>query len=94
MKSFSTISILLLIIGLALFGILYVIPGFNELIALVGFLSLLFGAICSFIAISKREGGNTKFFAVPSFFIIFLLITWFEPFRIVWMFTWMKNLLS
>lgn len=94
MKSFSTISILLLIIGLVLFGILYVIPGFNELIALVGFLSLLFGVICSFIAISKREKGNTKFFAVPSFFIIFLLITWFEPFRIVWMFTWMKNLLS
>ncbi|PGL67803.1 hypothetical protein [Bacillus sp. AFS055030] len=91
MKNFSGISIILLIIGLVLFGIIYAIPGFNELIALVGFLFLLFGAICSFIAISKREIGYTKFLAVGSFFIIFLLITWFEPYFILRMLTWIKN---
>lgn len=91
MKNFSAISIKLLIVGLILFGLIYVIPGFNELMALIGFLSLLFGAICSFIAISKKERGSTKFFAVSSFFFIFLLITWFEPFLILRMLTWIKN---
>jgi hypothetical protein len=91
MKNFSTISLIFLVIGLVLFGIIYVAPGFNELIALLGFLLLLFGAICSFIAISKREKGNTKYFAVSSFFIIFLLVTWFEPFLILRMLTWIKN---
>ncbi|WP_129689058.1 hypothetical protein [Gottfriedia acidiceleris] len=91
MKNFSAISIILLIVGLVLFGIIYIIQGFNELMALIGFLSILFAAVCSLIAISKRERGNTKFFAVTSFFFIFLLITWFEPFLILRMLTWIKN---
>ena len=91
MSRFSMLSILLLMIGLILFGLNYVIPGFNEFIALLGFLSLLFGAICSFIAFAKKEKGNRKFIGVASFFIIFLLITWFEPFLILRIMTWIKN---
>jgi hypothetical protein len=92
MKQFSIWSIIFMFLGLFSFGLNWLIEGYSEPIVLIGFFFLLIGVIFSFIAISKKENGRIKFLSLASFFIILFLVTWFEPFQVVRIMTWLKNI--
>jgi hypothetical protein len=92
MKQFSIWSIIFMFLGLFSFGLNWLIEGYSEPIVLIGFIFLLIGVIFSFIAISKKENGRIKFLSLASFFIILFLVTWFEPFQVVRIMTWLKNI--
>ncbi|AXI11181.1 hypothetical protein CUC15_13905 [Oceanobacillus zhaokaii] len=92
MKSISIWSIVFIIFGLLFFGLNWIIVGYSELIAFIGAIFILLGAIFSFIAIFKNEKGSLKFISLVSFFIILFLITWFEPFQALRIVTWLKNI--
>ncbi|MDG4656309.1 hypothetical protein P6P90_03090 [Ectobacillus antri] len=92
MKKFSILSITLMFIGLLLFGLNWIIDGYSEPIVLLGFISSLAGIVLSFIAIAKREVGTIKFISLVSFFVVMFLITWFEPFQVLRIITWLKNI--
>jgi hypothetical protein len=91
-KQFSICSLGLMMIGLLLFGLNWMIRGYSEPIVLLGYLSFLIGSVLSFIAIAKQEEGNLKFITIFSFFIVMFLITWFEPFQILRIITWLQNI--
>ncbi|MGN5650362.1 hypothetical protein [Bacillus sp. Brlt_9] len=91
MKRFSTLSITFLILGVLLFALNWAIEGFYEPIVLSGYLSFLVGIVFSFIAITKREDGSLKFISLISFFVMMFLITYFDPFQVIRMITWIKN---
>lgn len=82
----------MIMIGLLLFGINWLIDGYSEPIILFGFIALLVGIVLSFIAITKREEGTLKFISLISFFVVLFLITWFEPFQVLRIITWLKNI--
>lgn len=90
-KKYSGFSIAFITFGLLMLGINYMSTNFNEVVVLVGYMSLIFGAILSFVAISKKENGNMKYISVASCFIVLGLVTYFEPFQIIRMLTWIKN---
>lgn len=92
MKPFSIWSLGFIILGLLLFGLNWSIEGYFEPIILIGVICLLVGIILSFIAISKKEEGRLKFVSLISFFIVLFLITWFEPFQVIRIMTWLKNI--
>lgn len=92
MKLFSIFSFLFIMIGLLLFGVNSFINQYSEPIIFIGITCLLLAIILSFIAVKQREEGNLKFISVISSFIVLFLITWFEPFQIVRIMTWFKNL--
>ena len=92
MKRFSMLSITFMVIGLLLFGLNWIIDGYSEPIVLLGFISSLIGIVLSFIAIAKREVGTIKFISLISFFIVMFLITWFEPFQVLRIITWLKSI--
>ncbi|WP_050615198.1 hypothetical protein [Bacillus testis] len=91
MKRFSILSIGLVVLGLLLFGLNAAMEGYSEPIVLLGFVSFVFGVILSFIAFAKQEEGNLKFISCISCFIVLFLITWFEPFQIFRIITWLKK---
>ncbi|WP_212935241.1 hypothetical protein [Bacillus hominis] len=91
MKIFSILSITFMVIGLLLFGLNWIIVGYSEPIVLLGFISSLVGIVLSFIAIAKREVGTIKFISLISFFVVMFLITWFEPFQVLRIITWLKS---
>jgi hypothetical protein len=91
-KRFSILSIALMIIGLFLFGLNWIIDGYSEPIVLFGFISFLVGMVLSLIAIAKRERGTLKFLSLISFFVMMFLITWFEPFQVLRIITWLKSI--
>jgi hypothetical protein len=90
-KKFSVFSIALILIGLLLLGLNWIIDGYSEPIVLFSFISILVGVSLSFIAIAKREKGTLKFISLISFFAMMFLITWFEPFQVLRIITWLKN---
>jgi hypothetical protein len=92
MKKYSVGSISLILIGIILYGVNWITGIFYEPIVLLGLISLLVGVVLSFAAIAKQEKGNLKFISVISFFVVLAIITWFEPFQIVRMLTWLKNI--
>ncbi|NYE09699.1 membrane-bound ClpP family serine protease [Bacillus niacini] len=92
MKLFSIWSIILVFLGLISFGLNWLIEGYFEPIVLIGVIFFLIGVIFSFIAISKKEKGSIKFISLASFFIILFLVSWFEPFQVVRIMTWLKNI--
>ena len=92
MKLFSIFSFLFIMIGLLIFGVNSFINQYSEPIIFIGITCLLLAIILSFIAVKQREEGNLKFISVISSFIVLFLITWFEPFQIVRIMTWFKNL--
>ncbi|WP_067724526.1 hypothetical protein [Oceanobacillus damuensis] len=89
MKSNSIWSIVFIIFGLLSFGLNWMIEGYSELIVFVGAIFILLGAIFGFIAIFKNEKGSIKFISLVSFFIILFLITWYEPFQVLRIVTWL-----
>ncbi|MEK3980906.1 hypothetical protein MKY37_18005 [Psychrobacillus sp. FSL K6-2836] len=91
MKPFSISSIVSIILGTLFFALTWIDKDYYfEPILFVGAIFLLIGGIFSFIAISKKEKGSLKFISVASFFIIIFLVTWFEPFQIIRIMTWLK----
>ena len=92
MKLFSIFSFLFIMIGLLIFGVNSFINQYSEPIIFIGITCLLLAIILSFIAVKQREEGNLKFISVIASFIVLFLITWFEPFQIVRIMTWFKNL--
>lgn len=81
-----------MVIGLLLFGLNWIIDGYSELIVLLGFISSLVGIVLCFIAIAKREVGSLKLISLISFFVVMFLITWFEPFQVLRIITWLKSI--
>lgn len=92
MKRFSILSMIFMVIGILLFGFNWIIVGYSEPIVLFGFISSLIGIVLSFIAIAKQEVGTTKFISLLSFFVVLFLLTWFEPFQILHILTWIKSI--
>lgn len=92
MKPFSIWSLGFIVLGLFSFGLNWIIEGYFEPIVLIGAICFLVGTILSFIAIAKKEEGRLKFFSLISFFIVLFFITWFEPFQVIRIMTWLKNI--
>ncbi|PEX86544.1 hypothetical protein [Bacillus cereus] len=91
MGKFSVLSMVLMFIGLLLFGLNWIIDGYSEPIVLFSFISFLVGSVLSLIAVAKREKGTLKFISLISVFVMMFLITWFEPFQVLRIITWLKN---
>ncbi|MGH1285957.1 hypothetical protein [Bacillus toyonensis] len=91
MKKFSLFSIVLMFAGILLFGSHWIIDGYSEPVVFFSFISFLAGIVLSFIAVAKREKGTLKFISLISFFIVMFLITWLEPFQVLRVITWLKN---
>ena len=92
MKSFSKGAIGFIILGILLFGFNWITEEYSEPIVLIGVIFLLVGVVLSFIAIARKEEGRLKIISLISFFIILFLITWIEPFQVIRMMTWLKNI--
>lgn len=92
MKRFSISSIVLVSIGILFFILNWLIDGYVEPIVLTGVIFIFIGALFSFIAISKKEKGSVKYISVAIFIILLFLVTWFEPFQVIRMMTWLKNI--
>lgn len=91
-RKFSLWSMGMMIAGLILFGLTAGIEKHVEILFLLGSLSFVFGIVFSFVAIAKQEEGWLKFISLCSFFIVFFLISWFEPFHFIRALTWLKNM--
>lgn len=91
MKRFSISSIVFLFIGLLFFTLNWLIDGYFEPIVLTGVIFIILGTVFCFFAISKREKGSVKYISLTTFFIILFLVTWYEPFQVLRMMTWIKN---
>lgn len=92
MKPFSIWSIAFIILGLLLFGLTWRIEGSFEPLFFIGVICMLVGIILSTIAYAKKEEGKLKVVSLISSFIFLFLITWYEPFLVVRMMTWFKNI--
>ncbi|CAM4384767.1 hypothetical protein [Bacillus manliponensis] len=92
MKSFSIWSLRCIALGTLLFGVNWIIEGYVEPIVFIGIICLVAGSILSFIAIAKQEEGRLKFVSPLFFFLALFFITWYEPFQIIRIVTWLKNL--
>ncbi|SEM56792.1 hypothetical protein SAMN04487786_2140 [Paenisporosarcina quisquiliarum] len=90
MVPFSMRSIAFIVLGSLFFVLTWIIESYFEPLLLIGAIGLLMGGIFSFIAIFKEEKGSMKYISVISFFIILFLFTWFKPFEIIRIITWLK----
>ncbi|MFF2753333.1 hypothetical protein ACFVR1_06195 [Psychrobacillus sp. NPDC058041] len=93
MKRLSKSSIAFIFLGFLFFTFNWIIDDYVEPIILLGAIFLLIGAVFCFIAISKREKGSIKYISLSSLFIVLFLVTWFEPFQVIRMMTWIKNII-
>ncbi|UNL83617.1 hypothetical protein [Priestia koreensis] len=93
MKRISLFAALFAATGIVLMGIAfaYPYPSFLEPGMLFGFASLALGACLSFWAFIKKEQGTMKLFPVLALAVVAFAITWFDPFSILRMLTWLKN---
>ncbi|MEJ1517522.1 hypothetical protein R3O67_30365 [Bacillus cereus] len=73
MRKFSILSIVLMFIGLLLFGLNWIKGSYSELIIRFSFISFLVGIALSFIAVAKREKGILKFISLISFLVVMFL---------------------
>jgi hypothetical protein len=91
MKTLSKLSIIFSVIGALLLGSSYIYSNYFELLMVTGFVVLFIGLILSFGAMFKREQGKIKYLAVVAFFLFSLIISWYDPFQILRILTWIKN---
>lgn len=91
-RSFSIWSLGCIVLGILLFGLNWMIEGYFEPVVFIGVICLLVGGILNFIAIAKQEEGRLKLVSLISFFLVLFFITWFEPFQIIRIVTWLKNI--
>ncbi|MGX5608954.1 hypothetical protein ACWKTZ_21520 [Bacillus cereus] len=73
MRKLSILSIVLMFIGLLLFGLNWIKGSYSELIIRFSFISFLVGITLSFIAVAKREKGILKFISLISFLVVMFL---------------------
>ena len=92
MKRFSMLSLLLIIMGIITYGINRYMGENAELFILVGFISLFVAVILGLMAIAKNEAGKLKYVTILMAFVVLGIVTWAEPFQIVRMLTWLKNI--
>ena len=92
MKRFSMLSLLLIIMGIITYGINRYMGENAELFILVGFISLFVAVILGFMAIAKNEAGKLKYVTILMTFVVFGIVIWAEPFQIVRVLTWLKNI--
>ncbi|WP_318508786.1 hypothetical protein [Bacillus sp. T3] len=92
MMLFSLWSIIFIFLGILSFGFNWFLEDYFEPIVPIGVIFLLVGLTSSLIAIYKSEKGKIKFISLASFFIIIFLVTWFEPFQVVRIVAWLKNI--
>ena len=92
MKRFSLLSIVLIIIGIITYGINGYMGENAELFILVGFISLFVAVILGLMAIAKNEAGKLKYVTILMVFVVLGIVTWAEPFQIVRVLTWLKNI--
>lgn len=90
MVPFSMRSIAFIVLGSLFFVLTWIIESYFEPLLAIGAIGLLMGGIFSFIAIFREEKGSMKYISVISFFIILFLFTWFKPFEIIRIITWLK----
>jgi len=88
---FSKLSIIFAVIGAALLSFSYIYSTNFEILMISGFGLLFISLLLSLGAVFKREQGKHKFLPVLTFFFCSFIITWYEPFEIVRLFTWIKN---
>lgn len=91
-KTFSSWSVVLVVIGLLAFIINWLTTGIIEFVVITGFIFLLLGAIFSLIAFVKREPGGLKIVSAVSFFIMLFVLTMVDPLLFVYMMTWLKQI--
>ncbi|MFJ8459268.1 hypothetical protein ACIQ57_09060 [Lysinibacillus xylanilyticus] len=88
---FSKLSIIFAVIGAVVLSFSYIYSTNFEIFMISGFGLLLISLLLSLGAVLKKEMGKYKFFPVITFFFCSFIITWYEPFQIVRLLTWIKN---
>ena len=88
---FSKLSIIFAVIGAVLLSFSYIYSTNFVILMISGFGLLFISFLLSLGAIFKREQRKYKFFPVLTFFFCSFIITWYEPFQIVRLLTWIKN---
>lgn len=91
-KTFSTWSVVLVVIGLVAFIINWLTADIIEIMVMAGFVFLLLGAIFSLIAFVKREPGGKKIVSSVSFFIILFVLTIVDPLLFIYMLAWLEQM--
>lgn len=91
-KSYSAASFALIICGLLALAVNWMASDVNEIAVLTGYILLLLGAVCGFLAFVKREAGVMKGLAVALFFVMLLGHVLIEPWMPVYILTWLGNL--
>lgn len=89
---FSKYSIGLIVLGSLLIMLNRGISGYSEPLALIVFLLLFAAGSTIFIAVLKREPGQLKMWSLSAFFLVLFIMTWAEPFEILRLMTWLKNI--
>ncbi|MGE7673023.1 hypothetical protein ACQKMV_05470 [Lysinibacillus sp. NPDC094403] len=88
---FSKLSIIIAGIGAVLLSFSYIYSTNFEILMTSGLGLLFISLFLSFGAVFKREQGKFKFFPVIVFFFCSFIITWYDPFQIVRLLTWIEN---
>ena len=92
MKRFSMLSLLLIIMGIITYGINRYMGENAELFIFIGFICLFVAVILGLMAIAKNEAGKLKYVTILMTFVVFGIVIWAEPFQIVRVLTWLKNI--
>ncbi|MEZ0481518.1 hypothetical protein [Planococcus sp. SSTMD024] len=90
---FSKHSLGLITLGSLLLMLNRLMSGYSEPLALIGFLLLFTAAGAVFMAFVKSEPGHLKVWSLSVFFVVLFIITWAEPFEILRLMTWLKNVI-
>lgn len=89
---FGKYSIGLIILGSLLLMLNQLASEYSEPLALIGFLLLFSAGSAVFIAALKREPGQLKVWSISILFLVLFIVTWAEPFEILRLMTWLKNI--
>ncbi len=91
MKKSSTWSLVFLMLGLLIiFNGDFI--GYSEWKVLGGFFIILLGVMLCFTAFFLNENGNTKFITLAFSILVIFIITWYRPFEIIRLISWLKNI--
>ena len=91
-KRFSICSLCMILLGGILISLSVTMESKVELTFLWGLTACLIGIIFSIVAFIKQEEGMLKVYSVCTFFIVLFLISWFEPFQLIRVLAWLKNM--
>lgn len=91
MKKFTSWSLAVSLMGILIFSSSYVFSQTMEILSFVGFFLFSVGVLLGFIAMFRKEKGKSKYLPVIAYFVLGLIVVWKDPFKVVWLLTWMKN---